>query len=91
MSKRMFTTAELRELDVPYEYEADWHVSIGPWEETRECVFRADDGKTYLVTYQRGLADNPDCDTWFGKHTVEATEVEQREVTVTRWLPKEGA
>lgn len=61
----------------------------------RRCVFRApDDGRTYAVEYESHLDTGdyeaggyvPEDHGWYGG-TVEAIEVEQREVTVTRWMP----
>ncbi|MCZ1006364.1 hypothetical protein [Streptomyces lydicus] len=63
----------------------------------RCAVFRApDDGRTYAVEYEAPLDTGdyevggyvPDDHGWYGG-TVEAIEVEQREVTVTRWMPVE--
>lgn len=61
----------------------------------RRCVFAApDDGRTYAVEYQARIDTGdyevdggmPDAHGWYGG-TVEAVEVEEREVTVTKWLP----
>lgn len=73
----------------------DEHVTTLKYTQQRRTVFRAeDDGKTYAIEYQAEL-DTGDYEVgggipanhgWHGD-TVEATEVEEREVTVTRWLP----
>lgn len=76
---------------------ADEHVTTLKYTAKRRCIFRADDdGRTYAVEYEGRLDTGdfelgeymPDDHGWYGD-TVEATEVEQREVTVTRWLPVE--
>jgi hypothetical protein len=57
------------------------------WVSVHELIFRApDDGKAYRVFYERGLTENQDdTDPWGYAATVEATEVEQYEATVTAW------
>ncbi|MFI5525014.1 hypothetical protein [Streptomyces platensis] len=76
---------------------ADEPVATLKYTGKRRCVFRApDDGRTYAVEYEAELDTGdyevgggmPDNHGWYGG-TVEAIEMEQREVTVTRWLPVE--
>ncbi|MFI7315174.1 hypothetical protein [Streptomyces hygroscopicus] len=78
---------------------ADEPVTTLKYTQHRRCIFRAeDDGKTYAVEYEGRLDTGdyevggyaPDDHGWYGD-TVEATQVEQREVTVTRWAPVEEA
>ena len=75
----------------------DEQVAVLKYTAKRRCVFRAhDDGKTYMVEYEAELETGdyevaggvPNDHGWYGE-TVEAVEVEEREVTVTRWLPVE--
>lgn len=102
MQTRNFTIAELANLNVPpdeidyYEHVlVDEYVTTLKYTAQRRCVFEApDDGKTYAVEYEAELDTGdyevdggmPDDHGWSGD-TVEAVEVEEREVTVTRWLP----
>lgn len=82
--------------DIEYDEHvlADEQVAILKYTAQRRCVFRADDGKTYAVEYQAELDTGdyevgggmPDNHGWYGD-TVAAVEVEEREVTVTKWLP----
>jgi hypothetical protein len=74
---------------------ADEQVTVLKYTAQRRCVFRADDdGKAYAVEYEAPLDTGdfevgggmPDQHGWYG-NTVNAVEVEEREVTVTRWLP----
>lgn len=74
---------------------ADEHVTTLKYTQQRRAIFRApDDGKTYAVTYEAELDTGdyevgggmPDNNGWYGD-TVEAVEVEERAVTVTRWVP----
>jgi hypothetical protein len=74
---------------------ADEQVAVLKYTARRRCVFRApDDGKTYAVDYEAKLelgdfevgGGMPDKHGWYGD-TVEAVEVEERQVTVTKWLP----
>ncbi|MFD4830178.1 hypothetical protein ACFWPV_10030 [Streptomyces uncialis] len=73
---------------------ADEHVTTLKYTAARRCVFRADDDHTYAVRYEGRLdtgdyevgGDMPDNHGWHGD-TVEAVEVEERPVTVVRWIP----
>lgn len=73
---------------------ADEHVTVLKYSAQRRVIFRADDGKAYAVEYEAPLdtgdfevgGDGPPDYGWYGD-TVEAVEVEEREVTVTRWVP----
>lgn len=73
---------------------ADEFVTTLKYTAQRRCVFRADDGRTYAVEYEAALDigdfevgdGGPDDYGWYGP-TVEAVEVEERPVTVTRWVP----
>ncbi|MFD5384321.1 hypothetical protein ACFWMG_04990 [Streptomyces sp. NPDC127074] len=74
---------------------ADEHVATLKYTQQRRCVFFAEDDCTeYAVEYEAPLDVGdfevggyaPDGHGWFGG-TVEAVEVEQREVTVIRWVP----
>ncbi len=92
---RQFTTAELDEIGVPFDLPeelevSDRHLSSRRWVEVRELLFRHD-GHVWRVTYQRGLTEYQEgTDPWCGESTVTATAMEQREVTVTQWLPVEA-
>jgi hypothetical protein len=82
--------------DIEYDEHvlADEQVAVLKYTAQRRCVFQADDDKTYAVTYEAELDTGdyevgggmPDNHGWYGD-TVEAVEVEEREVTVTKWLP----
>ena len=101
MITRIFTPEQLEEIGVPFELDCDGTaeelacdtVASGRWNKTVRLVFRApDDGKAYMVRYQRGLTEHQDCDLWFGDSEIKATEVEQVPVTVMRWKPvQQGA
>lgn len=103
MPIREFTRAQLADLGVPLddpcdvEYSetvlADELVTTLKYSAQRRCVFRADDGKVFAVTYEAQLDTGdyeggppPDDYGWFGD-TVRAEEVESRFVCVQRWLP----
>lgn len=103
---RTFTVAELTALGVPpdqpedIQYSdhllADEHVTTLKYSQKRRCIFRADDGRTYAVEYEAEVdsgdyehGPGPDNHGWYGD-TVEAVAVEQRPVTITRWLPIEA-
>ncbi|MEV0443501.1 hypothetical protein AB0I84_13175 [Streptomyces spectabilis] len=104
MPVRQFTREQLAALGVPpaspdeIQYYADLladeHVTNLKYTAQRRVIFRADDGRTYAVTYEAPLDTGdyevgdggPDDYGWYGD-TVEAVEVEERAVTVTRWMP----
>ncbi|MEU2730100.1 hypothetical protein ABZ650_20525 [Streptomyces griseoviridis] len=73
---------------------ADEQAAILKYTALRRCVFAADDGKTYAVEYEAPLDTGafelgdrlPDGRGWHGG-TVQATEVEQLQVVVSRWVP----
>ena len=74
---------------------ADEQIGILKYTAQRRCVFEApDDGKTYAVEYQAKLdtgdyevgGDIPDNHGWL-RDTVEAVEVEERDLAVPKWLP----
>jgi hypothetical protein len=107
MPIRHFTRQQLAVLSVPpdspddIQYSdtllADEHVTTLKYTQQRRCIFRADDGKTYAVTYEAPIDAGdwetgavPDGYGWYGE-TIEAVEVQQRPVTVVRWEPVEQA
>ncbi|MFJ4624260.1 hypothetical protein [Streptomyces sp. NPDC088812] len=75
---------------------ADEQVAVLKYTAKRRCVFEADNGRTYAVEYEAELDTRdfeigggmPHNHGWYG-NTVEAVEVEERLVTVMRWLPVE--
>ncbi|MFF8412867.1 hypothetical protein [Streptomyces omiyaensis] len=82
--------------DVEYSdiLQADEPGEILKYTQQRTCVFAApDDGVTYAVTYEAPIDAGdfevgdgmPENHGWYGN--VEAVAVEQRPVTVYRWLP----
>ncbi|MFI0827209.1 hypothetical protein ACH4Q7_22450 [Streptomyces roseolus] len=101
MTTRVFTVAELAALGVPphspedIEYDenvlADNPVSMGKYDQNRMCVFRADDGHTYAVTYAAPIdagdyevGPGPDNHGWYGD-TVEAVRVRTRWIVTQQW------
>jgi len=78
---------------------ADEPVTTLKYTAKRRCIFFAeDDDRTYAVQYEAALDTGdfevggyaPDDHGWYGG-SVEAVEVEVREVTVTRWVPVEDS
>lgn len=58
--------------------------------ETRRCLFRHD-GRVWAVRYQQGLTEHQECGPFeYLGDPVTATAVEERQVTVTRWVPVEA-
>lgn len=77
---------------------ADEHVGVLKYSQKRRCVFEDEDGDAWAVEYEAPLemgdfevdGDGTEGHGWYGDE-VTATAVEQREVTVTKWLPVEEA
>jgi len=75
---------------------ADEPVTILKYTQLRRCVFQADDDTRWAVEYEAPMemgdfevdGGGPDDHGWYGD-TIEATAVEEREVTVTKWMPIE--
>lgn len=95
---RTFTVAELEEIGVPFELDGEGcaeeiqtrHIDSRRWSALKELTFRhPEDSKVYAVRYQVGLTEHQECDP-FSDDPVTATVMEQREVTVTKWLPVEA-
>ncbi|MEE4598257.1 hypothetical protein V2J94_41550 [Streptomyces sp. DSM 41524] len=92
--RRTFTVAELEEIGVPHDLPeaaevADDRVSSARWYETRRCLFRHD-GRVWAVRYRQGLTEEQEMEPFeHYRDGVPATAMEQREVTVTRWMPVE--
>ncbi|MCQ6250883.1 hypothetical protein [Streptomyces malaysiensis] len=99
MPTRTFTPDQLEQIGIPYDLgdfdgaATELHreqTDTRRWASVHWLVFRApDDGKAYGVTYQRPLTEHQECDIWFDDAEITATEMEPREVTVTRWMPAE--
>ncbi|MGW4222997.1 hypothetical protein ACWEG1_06020 [Streptomyces bauhiniae] len=83
--------------DIEYDEHvlADEQVTVLKYTALRRCVFRApDDDRAYAVEYEAELdmgefevgGGMPDNHGWYD-NDVEATEVEERPVTVMQWVP----
>jgi hypothetical protein len=99
MPTRIFTRGQLDDWNLPGAW-ADGSPEIlhreqtdsRRWVSVHELIFRApDDGLPYRVYYERGLiTEYEHCDPWCCEDEIEAVEVEQQQVTVTRWVPVTG-
>ncbi|MCP3817811.1 hypothetical protein NLX86_06575 [Streptomyces sp. A3M-1-3] len=96
MPVRHFTRDQLDAWDLPGAWADDSpeilhreQVDARRWVSVHQLIFRApDDGLTYRVHYEQGLTENQDdTDPWNYDDEIKAVEMEQREVTVTRWMP----
>ncbi|KAF4408637.1 hypothetical protein [Streptomyces lycii] len=101
MATRKFTRDELEAIGVPFEcdseeedgYATELHreqISKRRWVSEHELIFRApDDGKAWRVTYVQGLTEEQEVEPFdYHGEIIEATEMVQREVTVTRWVER---
>lgn len=89
---RTFTVAELEEIGVPFDLPDEIEVSrtlvdTERWSSVYELLFRHD-GRVWAVDYEVGATEHQEVEL-FRYDPVTATAMEQREVTVTRWLPVE--
>lgn len=79
------------DIDKSGEIIQDEIIETSRWSEIHSLIFKApDDGKFYEVSYSQGLTEYQDESPWEYETEVVATEVEPREVTVTKYLPVEG-
>lgn len=92
---RTFTIDELEEIGVPFDLAddievADEAVGSGRWNETRRILFRHD-GDIWAVRYDVGLTEEQEVEPFHRakEGMVTATAMEQREITVTKWMPIE--
>lgn len=90
---RAFTAAELEEIGVPFDLPGDIEVSrelidADRWSHVYELLFRHD-GRVWSITYEVGATEYQEVDP-FGSDPVTATAMEERQVTITRWMPIEA-
>ena len=86
---RTFKTKFLREeLDLPWEATEDKILDQDRWSTFHEIVFEYE-GKYYQTTYSVGSTECQDERPWEYEEELEATEVEQKEVLVKKWVPVE--
>lgn len=87
-TKKIFPKSYLTdELDLPYGAVQDLLVETNRWSEIHVIVFQdPEDGKYWQARYSQGLTENQDEQPWECDKTVEATEVEERDVTVKQWV-----
>jgi hypothetical protein len=100
MKTRVFTRDELDAIGVPFECDPengyaeelyDELFDTTRWSHVREFVFRApDDGKAYRVYYWVGATEMQDQDVWNWDNKIAGAEVEQVQVTKTKWKPVKG-
>lgn len=101
MATRTFTREQLESWGVPNAYDADGtpakrlyeeQIDTRRWVSVHELVFVApDDNRTWCVVYEEGLTESQEgTDPWDYEDQITAQEMEQYEVTVTRYraVPK---
>jgi hypothetical protein len=93
---RTFTREELDAWDLPGAWADNSpeilhreQVDSRRWVSVNRLIFRApDDGKAYRLYYEQGLTESQeDTDPWNDDDEIEATAVEEQQVTVTKWVP----
>lgn len=90
---RTFTVAELEAIGVPFDLPDDQVVSrelVGTerWSSVYELLFRFD-GRVWSVKYERPATEHQEVPL-FRHEPVTATAMEERQATVTRWMPIEA-
>lgn len=88
--KRTFTKEFLKnELDLPYSAIKDTIVDTSRWSIQHEIIFEYE-GKFYRTYYSVGATEMQDERPWEYDDTVECTEVEIKQVLVSKWVTKES-
>ena len=77
-------------MDLPCEAIEDNIIDSRRWSEVHEIVFKDKDGKHYEAGYSCGSTEMQEESPWEYEEEVEAWEVEQKEVTVKKWVRKKG-
>ena len=75
------------ELDLPYTAIKDTITDTRRWSVDHEIIF-LHDGKYWQTHYSVGATEQQDESPWEYDTEVECTEVELKEVTVTKWVTK---
>lgn len=87
---RTFTKEYLKnELDLPYSAIKDTIVDTSRWSVQHEIIFEFQ-GKFYRTYYSVGATEMQDERPWEYDDTVECTEVEIKQVLVSKWVTKES-
>lgn len=89
MTKLFPKTYLVNELDLPWSAVEDIIADVSRWSVHHTIVFQDGDGKYYKTNYSVGATECQDERPWDYQDTVECIEVEQRQVTVMRWVPVE--
>lgn len=76
------------ELDLPYSAIKNDIVDTSRWSIHHEIIFEHD-GKFYRTHYSVGATEYQDESPWEYDDEVECTEVELKQVMVTKWVVKE--
>lgn len=89
---RTFSVEELEEIGVPFDLAEEEEVSrelvsSERWSEVYRLLFRYE-GRVWAVEYEVGATEHQEVPA-FRYPVVTATAMEEREVTVKRWLPVE--
>lgn len=90
---RVFTVAELNELEVTYNSDESKVISDNianerRWSVTHKLIFQLKDqpkDEAWLVYYQKPATECQECDQWFDEKTVEAKLVRRKQKLVEVW------
>jgi hypothetical protein len=88
VNKVKFPVSRLKDLDLPYSAIHDEIFDTNRWSILHRCVFEMD-GKFWLTDYSEGATEMQDESPWEYEDEVECVEVEEKEVTVKKWVPVE--
>lgn len=67
---------------------SDEIVGTSRWSVQHEVIFKWKDGKNYKTHYSVGATEQQDESPWEYETEVNCVEVEQQQVTVTKWVEK---
>ena len=79
----------VNELDLPYNAIESEIVEANRWSLIYEIIFEYE-GKFYATSYSQGATELQCEYPWEFEEDVECWEVEFKEVTVKKWVPKEN-
>lgn len=86
---KIFSKDYLRnELELPYSAVKDDIVDNSRWSIHHEIIFK-DGDKFYRTSYSVGATEYQDESPWEYEDNVECTQVELKQVMVTKWVDKE--
>lgn len=80
--------SELQDAEVIENAVSNKIIGNGRWSISHEIIFKWKDEKHYRAYYRVGATESQDESPWEYENEVECTEVEEKQVMVTKWVEK---